>query len=841
MKSITFNGNIIIESNANRINEGKIWNSKKSILGNLLSFIPGFGEKMSGKEDTDKYAESQKKWFNAWQDRRKRELEADANHMVEMKVHNYEILQQQKLNKHDAERKVKEFKQKQELDARKAVLKRLEQENKKITTWTLGPSTPEYMAHIINATNKIYEDATPAEQKAKDNILGILTEINYKDGKFLGSQDAVEARLDELYGDGTKGSGLKNPVFDTPEWRDAWSDYTKNRPKTEEEFTKSVAKRIIGDKFFKTDDELNEYRDKLEARLKEIENDDRTIKDLEDQKKQLEDNIKKLDELEQKAEDAKKMKKDWESTNPSEIRSATKGMIKDLVSNPKKDKDGNEIPLTINDETEGVPAGTQKINPKHPAFKQLKALGLGDTDLNAVINNGEINEKTLDGKLKDIDDKKFTEFRDNVVAQADATINEYENAKTSHNDNKTQLEQVKKKLSTAESDKTTHDKNAAEVNKIARQYTGKANDGTPITIKDLRQASTAVENQKEENQKALKEVENMRQRAEKIRGELGNDKRFKAAYDKLSDEDRHKIDTVTAKPVNVIHQDGDRSYMEVDGEEDDPNNPGKKRKKRLYKPKEDDPDYETKLKMWDTAVSAKYATMKIGTKPELPENPTPEDLIEIKQWEANKKAKEAAVQSFLDDKSEIKDKLNVKSPEDALDYLADKEWLDDPENADKTEFDDDEDANETDVEDKQETKDKKEKEDRIKELQAKIDSGELSDEDKKNTQDEINNLKKQIEDADNAKDDSAKRNPSRIWKKKKNKTTGKSTKRYYYCGKNTKRREAGESISQKEYQEKMKKYKEAKTNTNESLNNQQQPIQFKKSPWTTTRLSETKK
>ena len=124
-------------------------------------------------------------------------------------------------------------------------------------------------------------------------------------------------------------------------------------------------------------------------------------------------------------------------------------------------------------------------------------------------------------------------------------------------------------------------------------------------------------------------------------------------------------------------------------------------------------------------------------------------------------------------------------------------------------------------------------------------------------------MKQEIEDEDNAKDDTEKRNPARIWKKRKNKATGKSTKRYYYCGKNAKRKASGESISKKEYQEKLKKYKEAKaaegkepktskekeanaggaepTTDNNSITNLQRPIQYKKSPWTMTRLCESKK
>ena len=305
-------------------------------------------------------------------------------------------------------------------------------------------------------------------------------------------------------------------------------------------------------------------------------------------------------------------------------------------------------------------------------------------------------------------------------------------------------------------------------------------------------ASAAVEHHKEENNRAIKEISNISTKAKKYREEHANDTAYDKAYNELSDEEKQKIDTITAKPADAIKHDGDREYIEVDGEGDDPDNPGEKRKKRLYKPDKEDPDYDDKIQAWDTAVSAKFATMPVGEKPVAKHNPPDfEDIKAMREWEANKKAKEAAKQDFIE-----KNKDKYKDPADALDVLSDKEWLQDQNTDELADDDDVENSDGEDVVDKkdQEQIDKeKQREDRIKELEDKKNNGEeLS----KEEQEELDKLKQEIEDEDNAKDDTEKRNPARIWKKRKNKATGKSTKRYYYCGKNAKRKASGEKDDQ---------------------------------------------
>lgn len=889
MKSITIYGNkMIVSGDQYTINEGlpDFWkslfggkNKKNGFLGTMLSLIPGIGEKMEGKEKADAYTEAQTKWFETWKKRREDELKKDQDHLMNMKVTNYEILQQKKLNKHDAERKVKEFKQKQELDARKAVLAQLKREGNKIAAWTgLGPSTPEFMGQIIQVSERLYEDATPAEQKIKDNILGVFVEINRDEqGNYISDPGLVAERMDELYGekdsDGRpiKGSGKNNPMFDSPEFRSAYETFVTNRPKDESEFTNRMVKAIVNNPDFRTNEELDEDRRVVEDRIAQMKEDEDRIKKLEDEKNKIETNLKKIEEKEKAAKEAKEIKDNWNGATPKQIREKLTEEIAGAMNNASTDEKSDSLFIkntSVGDD--GKSQTTYKLNPKSPLYKNLTALGLTQEDIDSWQG---MDSEVISKRLEKITDESLTKYRDDVVKAQDTKIQAGEDAEAAREENNKRLKEITStdkdengnpigELVQAEATKKVHDDSpeAKQAIQITRRYNPSIqNDGTPITKDAMMNASTSIEHHKEENNRALKEISNISAKAKKYREEHANNTAYDKAYNELSDEEKRKIDTITAKPADAIKHDGDREYIEVDGEEDDPDNPGEKRKKRLYKPDKDDPDYDDKIQAWDTAVSAKFATMPVGEKPVAKHNPPDfEDIKAMREWEANKKAKEAAKQDFIE-----KNKDKYKDPADALDVLSDKEWLRDQNTDELADDDDVENSDGEDVVDKkdQEQIDKeKQREDRIKELDDKKNNGEeLS----KEEQEELDKLKQEIEDEDNAKDDTEKRNPARIWKKRKNKSTGKSTKRYYYCGKNAKRKASGESISKKEYQEKLKKYKDAKaaegqkpktskekeattggaeptTDTN-SLTNPQRPIQFKKSPWTMTRLCESKK
>ena len=889
MKSITICGNKMIASGDQyTINEGlpDFWkslfggkNKKNGFLGTVLSLIPGIGEKMEGKEKADAYTEAQTKWFETWKKRREDELKKDQDHLMNMKVTNYEILQQKKLNKHDAERKVKEFKQKQELDARKAVLAQLKREGNKIAAWTgLGPSTPEFMGQIIQVSERLYEDATPAEQKIKDNILGVFVEINRDEqGNYISDPELVAERMDELYGekdsDGRpiKGSGKNNPMFDSPEFRSAYETFVTNRPKDESEFTNRMVKAIVNNPDFRTNEELDEDRRVVEDRIAQMKEDEDRIKKLEDEKNKIEANLKKIEEKEKAAKEANEIKNNWKDATPKQIRGKLTDEIAGAMNNASKDEKSDSLFIqntSVGDD--GKSQTTIKFNPKSPLYKNLTALGLTQEDIDSWQG---MDSEVISKRLEKITDESLTKYRDDVVKAQDTKIQAGEDAEAAREENNKRLKEITStdkdengnpigELVQAEATKKVHDDSpeAKQAIQITRRYNPSIqNDGTPITKDAMMNASTSIEHHKEENNRALKEISNISTKAKKYREEHANDTAYDKAYNELSDEEKRKIDTITAKPADAIKHDGDREYIEVDGEEDDPDNPGEKRKKRLYKPDKEDPDYDDKIQAWDTAVSAKFATMPVGEKPVAKHNPPDfEDIKAMREWEANKKAKEAAKQDFIE-----KNKDKYKDPADALDVLSDKEWLQDQNTDELADDDDVENSDGEDVVDKkdQEQIDKeKQREDRIKELEDKKNNGEeLS----KEEQEELDKLKQEIEDEDNAKDDTEKRNPARIWKKRKNKATGKSTKRYYYCGKNAKRKASGESISKKEYQEKLKKYKEAKaaegkepkkskekeanaggaepTTDNNSITNLQRPIQFKKSPWTMTRLCESKK
>ena len=420
MKSITICGNkMIVSGDQYTINEGlpDFWkslfggkNKKNGFLGTVLSLIPGIGEKMEGKEKADAYTEAQTKWFETWKKRREDELKKDQDHLMNMKVTNYEILQQKKLNKHDAERKVKEFKQKQELDARKAVLAQLKREGNKIAAWTgLGPSTPEFMAQIIQVSENLYEDATPAEQKIKDNILGVFVEINRDEqGNYISNPELVAERMDELYGekdsDGRpiKGSGKNNPMFDSPEFRSAYETFVTNRPKDESEFTNRMVKAIVNNPDFRTNEELDEDKRVVEDRIAQMKEDEDRIKKLEDEKKKIEDNLKKIEEKEKAAKEAEGIKGNWEKATPKQIREKLRDEIADAMANADdKEKTDSLFIKNTSIDDDGKSQTTIKLNPKSPLYKNLTALGLTQEDIDSWQG---MDKKVISKRLENITD-----------------------------------------------------------------------------------------------------------------------------------------------------------------------------------------------------------------------------------------------------------------------------------------------------------------------------------------------------------------------------------------------------------------------------------------------------
>ena len=830
---------------------------KNSFLGKLISFIPGFSESKKSEKELSAYEKNQQDWFNKWQDERKKNLKRDAEHKIELKVTNYSIEQQRKFNKHKAEQKVKEFKQKQELAARNAILARLEKEQKAIDNWNANSiSTPEFMNTVIRKTEKIYDEATPAETKLKDNVMGVIASTYYDEqGNFISDPKERAKRMDELYGNGEPSSGLQNELFQDPAIKAAYEAYEKAQPKNEQEFI-AAANKISNDPDIRSNKEIDDDIKEIEAYKNEVSETSKKINDKvakRDKTKKLNDKVdanrkKKGEELEQQKAAMDGWPEKREDITPEIARESLAAQLKkqyDDAVEPEEGKTDTEHLFIIVDEDGRK---SKKVNPNFKGLKEYQRLGIKQEDLanctsaesiTELVNSDKVSDDALNNYVQGVYDKRKKlqqeyDDLDKAYKENEQVIKDLEDGK----DGEKGINQLEEDLDKIKTDYPGIDE---KIRKVA----GKDNDGTPIKSDDIEQAIAGLQQEKENATKTAEQIKHYREKAMKDLQSNKVETGYQKAYDALSDEQKQELDSLSPKGQDIIKTETvngkTREYIEVDGSNGE--------KVNLYKPTEDDPNYEEHLAQWDAAVTARHATMKIGPKPQPkdPNNVTLDELKAMKQWEADKKAKEAAVQKFIEDKSEKKSKIAGKTPEDALDYLADQEWMTDPENKDATEEIDAENDNESDIEDTEADKKENDKKIEIENQQKELDKlkdelNGLTDEDKKKKEDEIKkaqekleNLQKELENLGTERENSNKKNPAKIWKRRKNENTGKTTKRYYYSGSNAKRK--GESISQKEYQAKIKAFKAAKaakTDNNSFIN--KHPVIFEKRQWTMTPL-----
>ena len=781
MKTIRINGSFMAEVNINHfnlLNEGLF--DKSGFIGKLLSFVPGFSAQQEG-DKLSEYEKVQNDWVNKWKSAREEELKKNSEHIMKMKATNYSILQQQKYNKYKAEQKIKEFKRKQELDARKAILAKLKAEENKIKSWNASNiSTPQFMNSIILKTEKIYKDSTPAEQQLKDNVLGVISSVYYDDkGNFISDPDKQKQRLDDLYGDGTPGSGLKNELFNDPAIKKAYEKYQKSRPESESDFNK-MATGLIHDKDLRNEEDIKKDSDLVNGYMNIIDEKNKTINeqkqiksDLEKTQKTLQANIEKTQKSLDEQNDAMKgFPEDKETLKPEDMKKHIRKQIKKSVDVAEIDGEALFHKVKKNDEN-GKNIESTEINTKSEQYKQLKQLGLSDDDINSIYTGGKIQNTQLNKLIDKIDNDKLNNYRDGIYNRRQTLQDDLKRMKEDESMNIQEMDKCDDKINEAEELAKTQmielipndtdnyqDNPQSYLDNEIKRITNKPNDGTPVTMDDVSKADAILKQEQSDLNETSKIVKSSRDAALDSLNTKKSEDGYKKAYDKLSTEDKKKIDNIQPTTPDIIKTDDDGQYIEIEVK----NDKGEKETKKLYKPKEDDPAYQEKLEKWDTTVAAKYATMKVGDKPIVvnPNNPTIEELEAYKQWEVNKQAKEAAVQKFIESNKQF------KTADDALEYLEDQEWENDKENKDKTDYENDE------------------------ENMNKDDNKDFTEDD---------------EEKENV-------NPARIWKRKKNQNTGKSTKRYYYQGKNAGRKENNESISAKEYKEKLENYKKKKTTNN---------------------------
>lgn len=808
MKTITIYGGSVKTNSP--VNEGLFdniskgikgfFNSKEGFLGQLLSAV-GITTKDT-KPETDKYADTVKNYASQWQKAREEALQNDMQYKIDAKVRNFEKNEARKLTKYQAEQKAKELRRKEEADAHKLLMKQIANEQAKIKSMT-GITGPEQLNVIVARVEKLYQDATPAEQKVKDNILGV-------------AMDAYAHRDDKNYLKDKYGEEFMKEHPEIQRCIEAHAEQCKKLREGENPddlFAQMFDATVNGDEF-KTDTELADEQAKLQQYLDGRKAAETAATDARKKYDEAAEILKGMEEKKKVSEDAAaKLEKLDKLTTTKAIKDQ---IMDDLINH----EDAKNMKTK---QGEGSNAETV-LNPENPVVVKLKALGLSDEDIASCCDNSGLKGSELEKKLANVPDTTWEDTKKNLKTELEQKRDAFDQGAYDRNkkivDDKATVEGLERAVK-------DYDKQNQDILDDVRKRMGKKDDGTPISPKDVATAISGIQTQRDDMSKAV-------ERAKKAQKQFEDDSKNADAYKSLEKQFGSEVGDLSSNlEKNLITTDTEtgREYIESDVKDKDGN------AIKIYKPDKDSPSYDEDMKKWDLAISAKAATVPLGEKPPLPDPDADDETkkkayVEIKQWEANKRAKDAAGQAFTDELK--KDPDIAKKGTTPEDILQDKRWMADLGDKNLEDVTND-DENETDIEgeDQEVTDAEKELKDKQKEIEDKKANGEeVSAEDEKALKD----AEKKVKDA-TVKSEVGRKNPAKIWHKKKKKNGEGSTKNYY--------NKDGDSISPQEYKQRMETFKKNKEKnkqkqepkpTGESLMSTGKVV-FEKRQWTTTPLS----
>lgn len=808
MKTVYITGSSILnESNQERItqqiSESFMSALKNFSLGNLLSIFK-IGPQPS-KEKEDEYTAKRKEWADNWKNKRAKELEEDMNDKIRVRAQNFEKNELHKMQKHDIER-AKITQQRKIRDQEHAeYVKRMNQISKKLSDWPVlgGPMTEEYYNQLMANADKLYTDSTPADVRAFADVKKVIADITRDDkGNFVNDPKQWKQNLvDRGYG-----KDAENLLNDHPELKKAIQDFQQKKP-NEKDFEASVNNFVSGvewkdpaqmDKDMEDIDKYLEGRQTLGDALSQAK---------QDQKKAINE-LKTIDKIKQDSEKAQEKYNEIKNLSPEQYRNE---LIRKL---------GNLCEEQTDDNGTKVKKFNPNLDPESGAYsvQVLKKLGLKENEINNLTPN------SIESKLKEMDIAKFQDALDTAKEGCQQKIAAYtKDMQDKYSDKKSKAEgsEVKK----AENALKTFDSEHTNLKETCMDYNPNIpDDGTPLTPEQVNMTKTAIEQRKKAIQNAGDEAKRLYQEAQTERDERTAASKTKEAYDKLNSEQKKELDNVSSNLDQKVTTNGSITIKGKDGKEYE-----------IHKPKSDSPNYDDEMKLYNAEINKKIATMKIGEKPTIsdPDNITFNELKEIKQWEANKRAKTSARKAATDSIIALqkeKDPNSTFSEEDAWDMLDDKEWMQDVAGNElidePNEGQDDEDI----TPDEDTTKAESEANTKVEELKTQLKNAQTDEE-----KSELENKLKEAEDKlKQAKQNSSTfKNPAKIWHRKKKKNGEGSTKRYY--------NKEGDSISTKEFKDKVKNFKERKAN--EPQNNSRiddRPLIFEKRAFTFTPIGKVK-
>lgn len=875
MKQITIKGSIIVENSM--IMEANLFDNlcdnlvKNGFFGKLLQPIFGGNDKKDAKKLSE-YEQARQDMIKKFKDQREEEIKNEIEHKDKMKALQYRQTKMAELVQRKSEEAKKQMERKAAEQVADAEIKKLENTIKKIDVLSKmsGPATKAELEYLQTVAQEI-GDRMPAQAQLANNVVGI-TAVAY-DGVFDGDEKLTPEKLEEKIKENmTKKFGNdweNNPDINTPEFQSAIKSWKKtvdnNTDNSIDDMKKEIESNIklLANNGIpiKSEEELNEQQSKLTELAKEVSDIELKRSDCQKKVEELETRMKDMD----KAKEERAQKKSELEAAQKKIE-ALQGVNNDNIQD-HRDKVIDAIgDVKISDyyttEGEGDNASTELDEKKAKAF--CDETGISIDEFKKLCDSSEKTSSLADVMKKEgnkeITDKICQKAVEHLQGQKqivnDALTN-ITNEETTANTKYTELEE---QLKTAKQDLTNAE---GETPNMELAQTALGDDYTiPVTTEVVKKVQTSVKKDIERNNKFKEQLEKAKEAAIKS-GEKMKDDTDMEKYINDHPDLKKELDKITPKsPALATDTESGQEYIEIPN----PDKPGEKIK--MYKPQSgDDPE---NIKRWDNLVAQKDAAIvpdeNAVKKAKEDLDATPEDSADRdeklstyykakKQYDVDKRARDAArAKLSQDDIDKLDDADELKKWAEETDGEGKTKGADNIENVDDEGADD-----KSEVDDEQAKKDAENTQNELNDLETELkeklsgeqikklkdgedfDTKDLDDE----TKDAINNYKKaqkKLKEATDKNTGEAKQNPARIWKRKRNKSTGKMTKRYYYVGKDAERQRNNESIPAKEYQQKMndfKKRKEAKSK-NES-NNDTRKIIFEKSKWNMTPLFGMKK
>jgi len=890
MKTITINGGTLIQEHTANITEGLFamgtdagGGLKKIIMGKLFSMIPGLGPKPDERSDMEKAHDEYSKKFL---DLKKSELKKEAEHKMAMRVNAYKIAQQKKYNEKVAAAKVKEFKMQEEKKQSDAILKQMQNYEKRISKLKATPTTESEVEYLLQLSNDLYKNSTPKEQREMDDKLAVWANVAYNDDGGLRTPEEMQEFAKANWGEDWQNNPkcplnspeIKEAVDKAINWRPG-EEGQQSKEDMEKELLSLVTKTPTSDQIKKQKESIEGVLNEIKGQSDKINGSTNKIKDLNEQKKALEKNKDAVEKSVEKIQELQKFGDAIAVSNENGTPKLEEGFSKKLA---------DKLATCLDEETtDNKP--TKKFN--DAAKNQLKSLGFTDEEIKDLEqsvggnrNNIEIQEE-LEKKIKEhagigddgtTDEEKLKSFTQKA-AQAKTnietsiqkeinTISGYNVDVSTNDDGAVEVDVSKMEKQASELDEKINEEqqkiDTAQNEIRDKIQNGTLDDGTPITqvlqdngitdpgkkptANDLEKAYESLAEQEKKNSPESIKAEIMKKRAGIKDIYNDNTKNQRSGMQQLSPEERTKLENELneQKPKPAITDDG--SIKIQDGYKMDENTGKyvpkyvevKKPNPKDYNGGEENEDYKNAAETYGKLHDSAMALADPGEEPEIPklsDNPSMEEkanfIAAVKahdEWEKTTQAKTKAQEA-----------LRQNDPANYSRYVDNDDdfWKEDIENADLDIADvEDEEAESDEKKDatEEETKDARDIQDKIDELEGKDDP---------ESQRKLAELRKKLEDkpgenkqGENKQGENKEErtNPAKIWKRKKNRKTGKTTKRYYYCGSDNKRKKSNESISPKEYQDKMASFKNR--TKNESLNISTRG--YTKSKWAPTFISE---